>query len=117
MDDGLATRLGNRRSRTIPQSAAQSVRKRSRASPIRLRPQPPTQPLTPRRLGPPQSTWRGSFYPAMTYQNLYEHLIEDIRQLKLDFETLAAGSSLYRDAYFDAADMTKFILEKDEQRH
>lgn len=53
----------------------------------------------------------------MKYQNLYEHLIEDIRQLKRDFETLAAGSSLYRDAYLDAADMTKFILEKDEQRH
>lgn len=48
----------------------------------------------------------------MKYQPLYEHLIADIRQLKLDFETLAAGSSLYRDAYFDAADMTKFILEK-----
>lgn len=52
----------------------------------------------------------------MRYQPLYEHLLEDIRQLKLDLETLAAGSSLYRDAYFDAADMTKFILEKDEQR-
>lgn len=53
----------------------------------------------------------------MTYQNLYEHLIEDIRQLKHDLEYLAAHSSLYRDAYFDAADMTKFVLEKDEQRH
>ena len=53
----------------------------------------------------------------MKYQQLYEHLIADIRQLKLDLETLAAGSSLHRDAYFDAADMTKFILEKDEQRH
>lgn len=60
---------------------------------------------------------RGSFYALMKYQPLYEHLIDDIRQLKLDLETLAAGSSLYRDAYFDAADMTKFILEKDEQRH
>lgn len=53
----------------------------------------------------------------MKYETRYQHLISDIRQLKLDFETLAAGSSLYRDAYFDAADMTKFILEKDEQRH
>ena len=53
----------------------------------------------------------------MKYQTLYEHLIEDIRQLKADLETLAACSSLYRDAYFDAADMTKFVLEKDEQRH
>ena len=52
----------------------------------------------------------------MKYQPLYEHLIDDIRQLKLDFETLAAGSSRYRDAYFDAADMTKFVLEKAETR-
>lgn len=58
----------------------------------------------------------GFLSTRMKYQQLYEHLIEDIRQLKLDFETLAAGSSLHRDAYFDAADMTKFILEKDEQR-
>ena len=53
----------------------------------------------------------------MKYETRYQHLIDDIRQLKLDLETLAAGSSLHRDAYFDAADMTKFILEKDEQRH
>lgn len=53
----------------------------------------------------------------MKYQPLYEHLLDDVRQLKLDLETLAADSSLFRDAYFDAADMTKFILEKDEQRH
>lgn len=52
----------------------------------------------------------------MKYQNLYEHLRDDVRQLKADLETLAAGSSLYRDAYFDAADMTKFVLEKDETR-
>lgn len=52
----------------------------------------------------------------MKYQSLYEHLLDDVRQLKLDFESLAAGSSLFRDAYYDAADMTKFILEKDEQR-
>ena len=53
----------------------------------------------------------------MKHQTLYKHLIDDIRQLKRDFEALAAGSSLHRDAYYDAADMTKFILEKDEQRH
>ncbi|HCG3138761.1 TPA: hypothetical protein NJT62_000148 [Corynebacterium striatum] len=52
----------------------------------------------------------------MKYQPLYEHLRDDVRQLKADLETLAAGSSLYRDAYFDAADMTKFVLEKDEKR-
>ena len=53
----------------------------------------------------------------MRYQPLYEHLLDDVRQLKRDLETLAAGSSLFRDAYYDAADMTKFILEKDKQRH
>lgn len=53
----------------------------------------------------------------MKHLTLYEHLLDDVRQLKLDLETLAAGSSLHRDAYYDAADMTKFILEKDEQRH
>ncbi|WP_172453505.1 hypothetical protein [Corynebacterium striatum] len=52
----------------------------------------------------------------MKYQNLYEHLLDDVLQLKKDFETLAAGSSLYRDAYYDAADMTKFVIEKDEKR-
>lgn len=58
---------------------------------------------------------RGLFAP-MDYQNLYERLLDDVLQLKADLETLAAGSSLYRDAYFDAADMTKFVLEKDETR-
>lgn len=52
----------------------------------------------------------------MKYQNLYEHLLDDVLQLKADLETLAAGSSLYRDVYFDAADMTKFVLEKAETR-
>ena len=52
----------------------------------------------------------------MDYQHLYEHLLDDVRQLKADFETLAAGSSLHRDAYYDAADMTKYVLEKDELR-
>ncbi|HAT1242500.1 TPA: hypothetical protein I8V59_000693 [Corynebacterium striatum] len=52
----------------------------------------------------------------MKYQKLYERLLDDVRQLKADFETLAAGSSLYRDAYFDAADMTDFVLEKAETR-
>lgn len=53
----------------------------------------------------------------MKYQPLYEYLLDDVRQLKLDLEALAAGSSLFRDAYFDAADMTKCILEEDERRH
>lgn len=52
----------------------------------------------------------------MKYQPLYEHLRDDVRQLKADLETLAAGSSLHRDAYYDAADMTKFVLEKAETR-
>ncbi|HCG2974008.1 TPA: hypothetical protein NJV08_002192 [Corynebacterium striatum] len=52
----------------------------------------------------------------MKYQNLYEHLLDDVRQLKADFETLAADSSLYREAFLDAADMTKFVLEKAETR-
>lgn len=52
----------------------------------------------------------------MKYQNLYERLLDDVLQLKADLETLAAGSSLYREAFLDAADMTKFVLEKDEMR-
>lgn len=59
---------------------------------------------------------RGLSFAPMKYQNLYERLLDDVRQLKADLETLAAGSSLCRDAYFDAADMTKFVLEKDETR-
>lgn len=52
----------------------------------------------------------------MKYQNLYERLLDDVLQLKADLETLAAGSSLHRNAYLDAADMTKFVIEKDEKR-
>lgn len=52
----------------------------------------------------------------MKYQNLYERLLDDVLQLKADLEELGKASSLYRDAYFDAADMTKFVIEKDETR-
>lgn len=52
----------------------------------------------------------------MDYQNLYEHLIDDVRQLKEDFEFYAKSGGRLADAYFDAADMTKFVLEKDETR-
>lgn len=52
----------------------------------------------------------------MDYQNLYAHLIDDVRQLKMDFETLAATGGFQAGAYWDAADMTKYVLEKDETR-
>lgn len=52
----------------------------------------------------------------MPWNKQHKQLLEDVRRLKADLETLAAGSSLYRDAYFDAADMTKFVLEKAETR-
>lgn len=52
----------------------------------------------------------------MDYQNLYEHLLDDVRQLKADLKEIGEDSSLYRDVYFDAADMTDFVLEKDETR-
>lgn len=52
----------------------------------------------------------------MPWNKQHKQLLEDVRQLKADLETLAAGSSLHRDAYFDAADMTKYVLEKAEKR-
>lgn len=50
-----------------------------------------------------------------SWQHLYEQLRSDVQELKTDLEDLAARSKApYKDAYFDAADMTKFVLEKNQ---
>ena len=54
--------------------------------------------------------------PLMKYQTLYEHLIGDIRQLKLDLEQMAGlAPSREREAFFDAAGMVKNVLEHHER--
>ena len=51
------------------------------------------------------------------YQRRYEALLSDVQTLKKDLEYLAVnGASHSRDAFFDAADMTKNVLEIDEWR-
>lgn len=53
----------------------------------------------------------------MTPSQRYNALLGDVRQLKKDFEDLAHGQDSHtQDVLFDAADMTKFVLEKDEER-
>ena len=51
------------------------------------------------------------------YEQLYESLLADVRALKLDLESMA-GSSKHgaKDAFWDAADMTKGVLESAERR-
>lgn len=52
------------------------------------------------------------------YQRRYEALLSDVQTLKKDLEYLAVnGASHSRDAFFDAADMTKNVLEIDEWRN
>lgn len=52
------------------------------------------------------------------YQKRYEALRADVQALKKDLEYLAVnGASHSRDAFFDAADMTKNVLEIDEWRN
>lgn len=51
------------------------------------------------------------------YEQLYESLLADVRALKLDLESMA-GLSKHgsKDAFWDAADMTKGVLEGAERR-
>lgn len=52
------------------------------------------------------------------YQKKYEALLSDVWGLKKDLEYLAVnGASHSQDAFFDAADMTKNVLEIDEWRN
>ena len=51
------------------------------------------------------------------YFNLYESLLADVRTLKLDLESMAGLSKhSAKDAFWDAADMTKSVLETTERR-
>ena len=51
------------------------------------------------------------------YFNLYESLLDDVRALKLDLESMAGLSKhSAKDAFWDAADMTKGVLESAERR-
>ena len=51
------------------------------------------------------------------YFNLYESLLDDVRALKLDLESMAGLSKhTAKDAFWDAADMTKSVLETTERR-
>lgn len=51
------------------------------------------------------------------YFNLYESLLDDVRALKRDLESMA-GLSKHgaKDAFWDSADMTKSVLEGAERR-
>lgn len=51
------------------------------------------------------------------YERLYESLLADVRELKRDLESMA-GLSKHgaKDAFWDAADMTKSVLESAERR-
>lgn len=52
------------------------------------------------------------------YFNLYQSLLADVRTLKLDLESMAGLSKhTAKDAFWDAADMTKSVLESDERRN
>ena len=51
------------------------------------------------------------------YFNLYESLLDDVRTLKRDLESMAGLSKhSAKDAFWDAADMTKGVLESAERR-
>ena len=51
------------------------------------------------------------------YEQLYESLLADVRALKLDLESMAVSSKHgAKDAFWDAADMTKGVLESAERR-
>ena len=51
------------------------------------------------------------------YFNLYESLLDDVRTLKRDLESMAGLSKhTAKDAFWDAADMTKSVLENAERR-
>lgn len=51
------------------------------------------------------------------YDKLYNALLDDVRELKRDFESMAGLSKhTAKDAFWDAADMTKGVLENDEIR-
>lgn len=52
------------------------------------------------------------------YEQLYKALLDDVRELKRDLESLAGMSKhSAKDALWDAADMTKGVLESDERRN
>lgn len=54
---------------------------------------------------------------ATDFKAKYTALIADVRTLKLDLYSMAYRSSdREKDAFFDAADMTKSVLEADERR-
>lgn len=51
------------------------------------------------------------------YEHLYDSLLADVRALKLDLESMAGLSKhTAKDAFWDAADMTKGVLEVAERR-
>ena len=51
------------------------------------------------------------------YEQLYESLLTDVRALKRDLESMAGLSKHNaKDAFWDAADMTKGVLEGAERR-
>lgn len=51
------------------------------------------------------------------YEQLYESLLTDVRALKRDLESMAGLSKhSAKDAFWDAADMTKSVLESAERR-
>ena len=51
------------------------------------------------------------------YFNIYQSLLDDVRALKRDLESMAGLSKhSAKDAFWDAADMTKSVLESAERR-
>lgn len=51
------------------------------------------------------------------YEQLYKALLTDVRDLKTDLESMAGLSKhSAKDAFWDAADMTKGVLEDAERR-
>lgn len=51
------------------------------------------------------------------YEQLYESLLTDVRALKRDLESMAGLSKhSAKDAFWDAADMAKSVLESAERR-
>lgn len=51
------------------------------------------------------------------YEHLYESLLTDVQHLKRDLESMAGLSKhTAKDAFWDAADMTKSVLEVAERR-
>ena len=52
------------------------------------------------------------------YEHLYDSLLADVRTLKRDLESMAGLSKhSAKDAFWDAADMTKSVLESGERRN